>query len=77
MDYLKNAKSVIKGAEDLTSAPLIFTGNLFNLVRFSDDEIQNMLNVKKSRAYNIVKSMKDKGALVTKGRGNDKKHYLK
>lgn len=43
----------------------------------TDDEIQDMLDIKKSRAYNIVKSMKDKGVLVTKGRGNDKKHYLK
>ena len=43
----------------------------------TDNEIQDMLDVKKSRAYNIVKSMKDKGILVTKGRGNDKKHYLK
>ncbi|MBQ4518772.1 MAG: putative DNA binding domain-containing protein [Clostridia bacterium] len=43
----------------------------------TDDEIQTMLEIKKSRAYVIVKSMKDKGILITKGRGNDKKHYLK
>lgn len=43
----------------------------------TDDEIQSLLDVKKSRAYLIIKSMKDKGVLVTKGRGADRKHYLK
>lgn len=43
----------------------------------TDKKIQDMLGVKKSRAYNIVKSMRDKGMIETKGRGNDKKHYLK
>ena len=43
----------------------------------TDDEIQAILGVKKSRAYAIIKSMKNKGVLLTKGRGNDKKHYLK
>ncbi|MBQ7900572.1 MAG: putative DNA binding domain-containing protein [Clostridia bacterium] len=42
----------------------------------TDDEIQLLLNVKKSRAYLIVKSMKDKGAIVTKGRGADRRHYF-
>ena len=27
--------------------------------------------------YNIIKSMKDKGILITQGRGKDKKYYLK
>lgn len=43
----------------------------------TDYEVQTMFDVKQTRAYNIIKSMKDKGLLVTKGRGNDKKHYLK
>ena len=43
----------------------------------TDDEIQLILDIKKSRAYLIVKSMKDKGIIVTQGRGNKRKHYLK
>ena len=43
----------------------------------TDDEIQSILGIKKSRAYLIIKSMKDKNILVTHGRGNERKHYLK
>lgn len=43
----------------------------------TDKELQSLLNVKKSRAYLIIKSMKDKGVLEAKGRGADKKYYLK
>lgn len=43
----------------------------------TDEKIQSMLGIKKSRAYLIVKSMKDKNILVTHGRGNERKHCLK
>lgn len=43
----------------------------------TDEEIQTVLSVKKSRAYLILKSMKEKGIIVTKGRGSERKHYLK
>ena len=43
----------------------------------TDDEIQSILGIKKSRAYLITKAMKDKNILVTHGRGNEKKHCLK
>lgn len=43
----------------------------------TDDEIQSMLSIKKSRAYLIIKSMRDKNLLVTQGRGSERKHRLK
>lgn len=43
----------------------------------TDDEVQAILGIKKSRAYLIIKSMKNKNILVVQGRGNDKKYYLK
>ena len=43
----------------------------------TDEEIQFMFDVKQTRVYVIIRSMKEKGIIVTKGRGNDKKHYLK
>ena len=43
----------------------------------TDDEVQAILGIKKSRAYLIIKSMKSKNILVVQGRGNDKKYYLK
>ncbi len=43
----------------------------------TDEEIQTMFDVKQTRVYVIVRTMKSKGIIVTKGRGNEKKHYLK
>ena len=43
----------------------------------TDDEIQSMLGIKKSREYLIIKSMRDKNLLVTQGRGIERKHRLK
>ena len=43
----------------------------------TDKEIQSMFDVKQTRVYVIVRTMKDKGIIITKGRGNEKKHYLK
>lgn len=43
----------------------------------TDDEIQSILGIKKSRAYLIIKSMRDKNLLVTQGRGIERKHRLK
>ena len=43
----------------------------------TDDEVRTLFDVKQTRAYNIIKSLKGKGIIVTKGRGENKKHYLK
>ena len=43
----------------------------------TDEEIQSMFDIKQTRVYVIIRTMKEKGILVTKGRGNNKKHYLK
>lgn len=43
----------------------------------TDEEIQTMFDIKQTRAYIIVKSMRDKGFIVIGGRGKNKKYYLK
>lgn len=42
--------------------------------QISEEEIMKLLNVKKTRAYNIVKQMCDKNLLIVLGRGKDKKY---
>lgn len=43
----------------------------------NDEEIHDLLNIKTTRTYAILKSMKTKNILITKGRGNERKYYLK
>ena len=43
----------------------------------TNKEIQDLLNIKTTRTYTIVKSMKEKNILVTKGRGSERRYYLK
>ncbi|MDD6762389.1 MAG: putative DNA binding domain-containing protein [Clostridiales bacterium] len=43
----------------------------------NDEEIQDLLNIKTTRTYAILKSMKTKNILITKGRGSERKYYLK
>ncbi len=42
----------------------------------TDDEIQVLLNVKKTRAYIIIKALKEKGAVVVGGKGRNKKYHI-
>lgn len=42
--------------------------------QISEEEIMKLLNVKKTRAYNIAKQMCDKNLLIALGRGKDKKY---
>lgn len=42
--------------------------------QISEEEIMKLLNVKKTRAYNIAKQMCDKNLLIVLGRGKDKKY---
>ena len=43
----------------------------------NDKKIQDLLNIKTTRTYAILKSMKTKNILITKGRGSERKYYLK
>lgn len=42
----------------------------------TDLEIQEILKVKKTRAYNLVKAMKEKNLIYSQGRGENKKYHL-
>lgn len=63
--------------ETLTKQEQIIIDYIKNNGFIADEKLQTLLNIKKSRAYSIIKSMKEKNIIVTKGRGNDKKHYMK
>lgn len=72
IDNQKNAIS-----EPITKQEQIIIDYIKENGSITDDELQDLLDVKKSRAYIIAKSMKEKNIIVTNGRGSDKKYYLK
>lgn len=41
-----------------------------------DDALQELLDIKQTRAYVLMKKMKEKGLITSKGRGVNKKYYL-
>ena len=43
----------------------------------SDAELQELLNVKKTRAYLLARQMQENGLIVSSGRGSAKKYRLK
>lgn len=43
----------------------------------TDDEIGNLLNLKKTRIFNLTKQMRELGLIVVDGRGKNKKYLLK
>ena len=43
----------------------------------SDGEIQTLLNIKKTRAYILIKAMKEKNLLYAQGRGENKRYFKK
>lgn len=80
---LPNRNSVVKEPQKIT-----ITGSLTHQEKLivdyieengsiTDEEIKSMFDIKQTRVYVIIRTMKEKGILVTKGRGNDKKHCLK
>ena len=44
--------------------------------KISDEELQELLDVKRTRAYLIAKEMLDKNLLAVQGRGIKKYYYL-
>lgn len=48
-----------------------------NYGSIGDEELQELLGVKKSRAYAIVKSMKEKNIIVATGRGGNRRYCIK
>ena len=43
----------------------------------TDDEIGNLLNLKKTRIFTLTKQMRELGLIVVNGRGKNKKYLLK
>lgn len=50
---------------------------LYENKEMTDEELQDLLNVKKTRAFNIVKDLESKGYVVIDGRGKNKKYRMK
>lgn len=67
----------VKITDSLTHQEKLIVDYIKENGSITDEEIQSMFDVKQTRVYVIIRTMKEKGILVTKGRGNDKKHYLK
>ena len=44
--------------------------------QITDPEIEKLLDVKKTRAFTVVKEMKELGLIRTSGRGKDKKYLI-
>ncbi len=44
--------------------------------QISEAQIQDVLNIRKTRAYTIAKKMCDKGLIISVGRGSQKKYLL-
>ena len=42
----------------------------------TQEEIEKVLNIKKTRAYIVAKSLCDKGIIKVVGRGKDRKYYI-
>lgn len=42
--------------------------------QITDQEIQNLLGLKKTRAFMLAKKMQEEGLIQTVGHGSDKKH---
>lgn len=45
--------------------------------QINDEELQNLLNVKRTRAYLIAREMTEKGLIASLGRGSEKKYIIK
>lgn len=79
---LPNRNTAVGIEEDVKQEPLTHQEKLIlDFVKekgsITDEEIQAMFNIKQTRAYVITKTMREKGILVTQGRGSTKKYYLK
>ncbi|HKM28958.1 MAG TPA: RNA-binding domain-containing protein [Anaerovoracaceae bacterium] len=50
---------------------------LYDNNEMTDEEIQELLHIKKTRTFTLVKDLESKGYVVIEGRGKDKKYRLK
>ena len=45
--------------------------------QISDAEIESLLGIKKTRAFNLIKEMKELGLVISEGRGKEKRYFLR
>ncbi len=55
----------------------VVLGYLSEYGEISEEELQELLNVKRTRAYLIARQMLEQGLIQCSGRGINKRYYLK
>jgi len=70
-------KNVISGVKDAVTPQMqILLDYLKEHGDISDEDVQTLLNVKRTRAFNLTKQMSDAGLIVIVGRGKNRKIIL-
>lgn len=74
-----NVETVSAAADSFTVTPQIKTvmDYLAEYGEMTDEELQDLLNIKKTRAYLIARDMNENGLIDIIGRGKDKRYRLK
>ena len=81
-----NAETGVNGSTvtESTSAPVVVTPQMKTVLDYlaeygemNDDDLQELLNVKKTRAYLLARQMNENGLIEIVGRGVEKKYKLK
>jgi len=74
---LPNMNAMIEvGVEGATSQMNIILDYLRKNREITDPEVQKLLGLKKTRAYTLIKQMRELGLIKTVGRGTEKRHLL-
>ena len=75
MDYTTQMDAARKGI--VTPQMKIVLDYLKEYGEMNDEELQELLNIKKTRAYMLTRRMSEEGLIVISGRGATKKFKLK
>ena len=71
-----NVKEKVGATPDVTSQKQTVLDFIEENGGITDSEVQELLDVKSTRAYTLMKEMEKEGLIIIVGRGSDKK-YLK
>ncbi|MCL2424993.1 MAG: putative DNA binding domain-containing protein [Oscillospiraceae bacterium] len=75
MNYAKGNMAP-SGKNSVTSQMQLLLDYLKEHIEISDEEVQTLLNVKRTRAFNLTKQMSDAGLVEIVGRGKSRKFVL-
>lgn len=70
------SKTIVKPSLKITHQMRLVLDYLSDYGEMGDEDIQDILNVKRTRAYMIARQMIDMGLINCKGRGTGKRYYL-